>query len=293
MSIPNRQRDNRLPPAIVLPAVAWMFVGLVMPLMALIIASFLTRGPFGQIEYSLTTENYRRLFDSILIWPIVRSTLFAISSTLLCILIALPVSGFIATRERKFRGLWLFLVVLPFWASFLIRVFAWVILLRGDGIVSQLLLWLGITNDSMEVLYSPKGVIIGLVYVYVPFMILPIYSSIEKLNFTLVRAASDLGANAVQIFWNIVWPLIRPGVRAGILFVFVMSFGDFVVADLLGGSRYSMIGNVIKDQFLSARNWPFGSALSVAVVTSALILLKVFFDILLPHTKLGGNSETV
>lgn len=260
---------------VVTPALLWIFFGLICPLGAVALASFLTRGSYGEVLVSWTTENYSRIADPIIIIPFFRSLILSISVTLTSFLLALPLCFFIARQKKTFRNILLFLVTIPFWCSFLVRTYAWIIILKS--------------NLFSDILFTWKAVFIGQLYVYLPFMILPVFSSVEKLDFKLLDAASDLGASSRQIFFTVTLPLIRPGVRTGILFVSIMTFGDFVIADLLGGAKFSLIGNVIKDQYLTARNWPFGSALTIVVMAFMLLFIRSALSVFFP--KLPGEQS--
>jgi spermidine/putrescine transport system permease protein len=195
-----------------------------------------------------------------------RSVGYAALTTVLCVLIGYPVAYYIGKCSEDRRNLLLMLVMIPFWTSFLIRTYAWITILSQQGLLNAFLLSSGLTVAPWSILYTPWAVVIGLVYTYVPFMILPIYGSVEKMDNAMLEAAFDLGAGPVRAFSEVVIPLTRPGIVAGILLVFVPSIGMFAITDLMGGGRVPMIGDVIMNQFLSARNWPFGAALGVLLM---------------------------
>jgi spermidine/putrescine transport system permease protein len=253
-----------------LPLTLWGLLFVVAPMALLLGYSFCGRDALGQVVWSFTWENYQRVFDPVYLSVFFRSFLFASVTTGVCLLMGYPAAYFIARLPEERRNLYLFLVMIPFWTSFLIRTYAWITILKSEGILNAVLGTLPFVSTSLDLLYTPAAVLIGLIYTFLPFMILPIYSCAEKLDPSLVEAGSDLGANPFWNFIRVILPLTRPGIWAGILFVFVPTFGMFAVVDLLGGSQTPLIGNVIQNQFLQARNWPFGSALGV-------ILLAMFF----------------
>lgn len=257
------------------PMVAWLVLFVVVPLGILVVYSFCTRDDFG-VTFEFTLENYKRVFDPVYLQILWRSVLYAAATTVLCLVIGYPVAWFIARQRESVRNGLLLLVMIPFWTSFLIRTYAWITILNGNGVLSSLLMSSGVIPAPLEILYTPTAVLIGLVYTYLPFMILPIYGSAEKLDNAFVEAAHDLGAGPVRAFSEVIVPLTWPGIVAGVLLVFVPSIGMFAVTDLMGGAKVPMIGNVIHNQFLKAGNWPFGAALGVVftlmfVVTYALV----------------------
>jgi spermidine/putrescine transport system permease protein len=204
-----------------------------------------------------------------------RSFRLAAENTLLCLLLGYPLAYFIASQRPGVRHVLLVLVIIPFWTDFLIRTYAWMFILRAEGALNALLTGLGITDHPPELLFTEGAVTIGLAYGYLPYMVLPLYASIEKLDRSLVEAAQDLGANAFRTFREVILPVTWPGVVAGCVLVFIPSLGAFITPDLLGGARTPMIGNLIKTQFLTARDWPFGAAMSLAVMGCVAGMLAV------------------
>ncbi|HSN96980.1 MAG TPA: ABC transporter permease, partial [Candidatus Nanopelagicales bacterium] len=198
--------------------------------------------------------------------PFTTSLTMAFAGTIGCLLVGLPLAYFIATRARKRKGMLILLLVIPFWTSFLIRTYAWMSILKAEGPLNAMLVYADIVAAPLDILYTPTAVIIGLVYSYLPFMILPIYGSVEKLDNALIEAAFDLGAGPVSAFSHVIVPLTRPGIMAGILLVFIPAIGMFAITDLMGGARVPMIGNVIQNQFGQARDWPFGAALGMTLL---------------------------
>jgi spermidine/putrescine transport system permease protein len=258
------------------PMLLWLAVFVVAPTAILFVYSLSDRDEFGQVIFAFTLENYARVVDPLYVGILIRSLVYATATTVLCLLVGYPVAWFIARSPPRRRHLLLMGVMVPFWTSFLLRTYAWLSLLKAEGIVSATLQSARLLTGPLEILYTPTAVMIGLVYTYLPFMILPIYASAEKLDPAQVEAALDLGAGPWRAFREVIVPLTRPGIQAGILLVFVPAIGMFAVTDLMGGARVPLIGNVIQNQFGAARDWPFGSALGIAF----LFLFVVTFWIL-------------
>ncbi|WP_296226591.1 ABC transporter permease [Ralstonia sp. UBA689] len=230
----------------------------------------------GQWQALFTLDNVETLFSSpIYAWLFLKSAGYAALTTLICLLAAYPLAWVIAKSVEQRRNLLLLLVILPFWSNFLVRIYAWMIILSPRGYVMRglngLLMWLG--AQPIQVLFTPAAVIVVLVYVHLPFMVLPLYANLEKHDPLLLDAARDLGANAWQRFWRVTWPLSLPGVWAGAALVFIPCIGMFAVPELVGGTRAIMIGNLIKQQFLDSRDWPLGSALSLTLVGAVLVIM--------------------
>ncbi len=253
------------------PGTLWLLVFFAVPMLLMLAASFMPRGRYGGVDPGFTLEHYRRFLDPLYLQVLGRTVVWAAAATLACLLLGYPVAWVIA-RSRH-RSLLLFLIVLPFWTSFLVRTFAMIFLLRDTGLVNSLLLRSGILAQPLTLLYTPFAVLLGLVYGFLPFMVLPIYASLEKLDPALLEAAEVLGAGPGARFVRVTLPLSLPGVIAGCLLVFVPALGSFITSDLLGGAKQVMIGNLVQNQFTSARNWPFGSAVSFALM--ALVLVAV------------------
>ncbi len=218
--------------------------------------------------------NYARSLDSVFLKIGWRSVWMAVATTILCILVSFPIAYYLALlAPRRWKGVLLGLVVVPFWTSFLIRTYAWMFILRTEGLLNLVLMGSGLLHHPVELLYTQTAVMIGLVYGELPFMILPLYASLEKLDRSLLEAASDLGAGGAQTFRRVTFPLTLPGLAAGIVMVFIPSLGQFVVSDLLGGARSMLLGNLIQNQFAVARNKPFGAALAFELTAAVLLLL--------------------
>ncbi|MBO9405327.1 MAG: ABC transporter permease, partial [Thermomicrobium sp.] len=234
---------------------------------------------YGAVAWAFTLENYARLFDWLYIRVFLVSVWLALLTTVICLVIGYPFAFVIARSPRRWRNALLVLVLIPFWTNFLVRTYAIMLLLRADGLINNALQWLGLIDRPLSLLFTPFAVVLGLVYGYLPFMILPIYASIEKFDFTLVEAAQDLGANAWHVFWRVLLPLTLPGVLAGSILVFIPSVGAFVTPDLLGGGKVVMIANLINQQFLTVRHWPFGSAISFVLMAIVLAATMLYFRI--------------
>jgi spermidine/putrescine transport system permease protein len=256
------------------PGGFWLVVFFLIPILIMFVYSLMPRGIYGGVERGFTLEHYARFFDPLYLEVLQRTFVWSIACTVICLVLGYPVA-YVIVRSGRWRNLLLFLVVLPFWTSFLVRTFAMIFLMRDTGLINNWLLKLGMVDEPLTILYTPFAVMTGLVYGFLPFMILPIYASLEKLDLSLLEAAEVLGARPRARFRRVTWPLSMPGVVAGCLLVFIPALGSFLTADLLGGAKEMMIGNLVQNQFSSARNWPFGSAASfivMALVLAAVIL---------------------
>jgi spermidine/putrescine transport system permease protein len=263
---------KRLRALFLAPTAALMGVTMLAPLAIICVYSFMTRGAYGGVERPFTVENYTRLWDplyGIILW---RSLWIAGVSTVLCLVLGFPLALFIA-RSGARKNLYLSLVILPFWTSFLIRTYAWMFLLRDTGLINTLLQALGVIHEPLPMLYNDGAVILGLVYGYLPFMVLPLYATLERMDASLAEAAADLGARPFETLLRVTLPLCAPGIRAGANLVFVPCLGTYLTSDLLGGSKTILIGNLVQNQFTNARDWPFGAALSLALMAAAMALL--------------------
>src|SRR5215813_3114772 len=248
---------------------------LAIPLAIVGVYSGLTRGAYGGVTQPWTLENYARFFDPLYGAILLRSLLMAGAATALCLLLGFPLALFIS-RAQKWRDLYLFLVILPFWTSFLVRTYAWMFLLRDTGLINTALLGLKLIRQPLPLLYNDGAVLLGLVYGYLPFMILPIFATLERLDPALLEAAADLGARPLTALFRVVIPLSGPGIRAGLILVFIPCVGAYLTPDLLGGGKTVMIGNLVQNQFTTARDWPFGSAVSLALMAIVVLLVVVF-----------------
>ena len=258
-----------------LPARATQLLFFAVPLAIIILLSLLTRGDYGGAEEPWSTESYHRLLDPLYAAILWRSVWMAAAATLLCLLLGFPLALYIS-RAQRHRGLLLQLVILPFWTSFLVRTYAWLFLLRDTGLINTALLRIGVIHQPLPLLYNNGAVLLGLVYGYLPFMVLPIYASLERLDPSLAEAAADLGASPVAIVTRVTAPLAAPGILAGSILVFIPSLGAYLTPDLMGGGRTVMIGNLVQNQFTTARDWPFGSAVSLTLMALTALMLFLF-----------------
>ncbi|WP_087025505.1 spermidine/putrescine ABC transporter permease PotB [Thaumasiovibrio subtropicus] len=257
--------------------VGWLLVFVFIPNAMIVVTSFLTRDETNLIAMTFTLDNYTRLFDPLYAKVVWHSFYMAIVATLLCLLIGYPFAYAVAKLPERTRPFMLFLVIVPFWTNSLIRTYGLKLLLGTKGLLNSTLLSIGLIDKPLRIMYTENAVMIGLVYILLPFMILPLYSAIEKLDRAYIEAARDLGANALQTFFKVILPLTMPGIIAGCLLVLLPALGMFYVSDLLGGAKNLLIGNVIKSQVLNARDWPFGAATSIALTMAMAILLYIYY----------------
>lgn len=261
-----------------LPAFLWLALFIGMPFLFVFLLSLSQRLPSGDVLWSFGISNYSRAFDPIYLAIYLRSGLLALLTTVLCLAVSFPVAMFIAHQEsRTVKNLLVFLVTLPFWTSFLVRSYAWIILLRTEGIINNALVGMGLVSEPLPLLYNHFAILVGLVYGELPFMILPLYTAIEKIDKSLLEASADLGCRERQTFLRVLLPLSRPGIIAGVILVFVPSLGAFIVPDLLGGAKSMMAGNLIQSQFAVVRDQPFGSAVAFLLAALVLVLLAVSY----------------
>jgi spermidine/putrescine transport system permease protein len=257
------------------PAWVWLAFLVAAPFAIVVAYSFLTRGAYGGQGPPWNTDNYVRLLDPLYLEILLRSFLLAAAATALCLLLGFPLALYISRSGRR-KSLYLQLVVLPFWTSFLVRLYAWLFLLRDTGLVNTALQSIGLIREPLPLLYNHGAVLLGLVYGYLPFMVLPIYATLERLDPALPEAAADLGAKPWTSVFHILVPLSQPGIRAGSVLVFIPSLGAYLTPDLLGGGRTVLIGNLVQSQFTTARDWPFGAAASVLLMLVVGLLLILF-----------------
>ncbi len=252
------------------PLLLWLVLFVVAPSILLIVYSFAERDTLGRVVFNFTWENYLRAFDWKWLKILRDSIWYAFLTTVICMVVGFPAAWFIGRAPVRYRNLLMTLVMIPFWTSFLIRTYAWITILSRDGFLNATLLAGGFIHQPLIMMYTPFAVVLGLVYNYLPFMILPIYTSVEKLDNALVEAAYDLGASPVRAFSKVIIPLTQPGIAAGALLVFVPAIAMFAITTLMGGGANPTVGEVIQKQFTSARNQPFGAALGT-------LLLLLFF----------------
>jgi spermidine/putrescine transport system permease protein len=283
-----RRRELARRIALVSPALMTIGVFLGLPMVIVLVYSFLTPGTYGGVVWEFSTEAYRQflfdrdLFDETLTFNTAyleicaRSLMLATFSVAACLLLGLPTAYFIATRPPHTRSIWVFLITLPFWTNLLIRTYCVLLILREEGLINNALIWIGAINSPIVMMYTDFSMGVGLIYSYLPFMVLPLYANLEKLDFRLIEAAHDLYAGRWQVFRWVILPHAKPGIIAGCMLVFIPSLGTFLAPDLLGGGKRLMIGNLIQLQFMSSRNWPFGAAVAVILLLTIMLVLLAY-----------------
>ncbi|ANA20776.1 spermidine/putrescine ABC transporter permease PotB [Salmonella enterica subsp. diarizonae] len=262
---------------VIVTIVGWLVLFVFLPNLMIIGTSFLTRDDARFVKMVFTLDNYARLLDPLYFEVLLHSLNMALIATLSCLVLGYPFAWFLAKLPEKIRPLLLFLLIVPFWTNSLIRIYGLKIFLSTKGYLNEFLLWLGVIDTPIRIMFTPSAVIIGLVYILLPFMVMPLYSSIEKLDKPLLEAARDLGASKIQTFIRIIIPLTMPGIVAGCLLVMLPAMGLFYVSDLMGGAKNLLIGNVIKVQFLNIRDWPFGAATSITLTIVMGLMLLIYW----------------
>ncbi|MCA8966586.1 MAG: ABC transporter permease [Planctomycetes bacterium] len=268
------------------PITLLLAVFFIAPLSIMFVYAFLEPGLYGGVEWNFYHWNFGRIlgwadgdieeFDPVYLAIFARSFRLALTTVLASLLICYPAALWVSRLPDRWKSFCLFLITLPFFASLVVRLFAWVLILKPTGWINEVLLGLHLIATPFDMLYSEGAVVLGMVYVFVPFMFLPLYASLEKIDPSLLDASGDLGANRRQTFWRVTLPLSVPGMVGGSIIVFIPSLGNFVVPDLLGGAKVLMVGNLVEQQFLQARNWPFGSALAWMIMVAVLVFLLVY-----------------
>jgi len=263
--------------ALTLPPFAYAILLLAVPLLAVVMFSFWTQD-FTDIDTTFTLENYRRVATEpifgALLW---RSLLVSLAVTTITVMLAYPVAYFVSFHvEPSKKSLWLFLITIPFWTSYLIRVFLWKVILGYNGVINSGLIWAGVIDKPFQMMYTDLGILFGMAYVYLPLMVLPLYASMERLDFRLVEAGYDLYATRFQVLRRIIIPMVKPGIVAGSILVFIPSLGAYVTPRVLGGGKNMMLGNLIELQFGQGRNWPLGSAISITLMAIVMVALLLY-----------------
>lgn len=281
------------------PALFIIFIAAIGPLFIVLVYSFLAPGPYGDVKWEFSLDGWtsvlfeRDIFDETLsladahlsiFW---RSVKLSLMTTVVTLIVGFPTAYFIATRRERDRDIWLFLITIPFWTNLLIRTFAVLEIIRNEGIVNNILIGVGLVDRPVQMLFTDFAIMLGMVYVYLPLMVLPLYASMEKLDFRLVEAGYDLYASRFQVLRRIIFPLVKPGVIAGSILVFIPSLGAYVTPSILGGGKNLMIGNLIELQFGQGRNWPLGAALSIALMIIVMVTLLVYVR----NASAGGEQQ--
>lgn len=285
--------------ALLAPVTLYLGVFFVGPLVIVAVYSLLEPGLYGGVVWNFYHWNYGRVFgwadgimefyEPVYLQILLRSLRLAVLTVALTLVVAYPVAFWVSRLPQRWRMLFLLLVTLPFFTSLIVRLYAWLMILRPSGVLNTMLGWLGYAGQPVDLLYTQTAVVIGMVYVMIPFMFLPVYASVEALDRGLIEASADLGATGFQTFRKVILPQTLPGILGGSVIVFIPSVGNFVVPDVLGGAKTLMFGNLIEQQFLAARNWPFGSALSMIVMAVVLTIMLVYVGRV---SRAGGGAGT-
>ncbi|MBO4643221.1 MAG: ABC transporter permease subunit [Alphaproteobacteria bacterium] len=277
-----KSADNFCRQAVLYFIFIWFGIMVFAPNLLVLLASFLSRDPVWMLRLPLNLQNYRALADTKLLTVILKSLNLAFCTTLFCLLVAYPFTYFIARFAKEYRALFLMLIIVPFWTNSLIRNYALISILGDSGIVNSFLIKCGLISQPLKLLYTNLAVFVGMTYTLLPFMILPLYAVLEKLDRSLLEAAEDLGAGATAAFFRVVVPISAPGIVAGCIMVFLPALTLFYVADILGGEDSAVVGSVIRDQFTVVHNWPVGAAINIALTLFMLLLLHLYYK--------SGNS---
>jgi len=266
------------------PAILWLLSLTLLPMGIMAYYSVLSRGPWGTISHTLTLDNYRQIVDPVFLHILVRSLHLALLTTVLCLLSGYILAYWIAFYGGRHKHLYSFLVILPFWSSDLVRLYAWITLLADHGVLNNLLVTVGVLQNPLPLLYNQWAVLIGLVYTHLPFMVLPLYASLERLDHAVLEAAADLGATPAERFYKVTLPLTKGGMLSGSVLVFVPSVGEFLIPELLGGAKTMLLGKFIALKFTGLRHWPLGAAYTLVLVIIIVLLLLIYLG-------LGGSKN--
>lgn len=268
------------------PTVVWLLVFLLVPLIYVVGISVLSKNAYGGVSLPFTLNGYLDMIQSDYVKIFVQSLILSFETTIICLALGYPFAFIIGNAPKKWKPFLLLMIMLPFWINSMIRIYGWITILRSQGILNNLLVTLGIVQKPVDFLYTDGAVLFGMVYDLLPFTILPIYTSVEKLDHSLVEAAQDLGANKTHTFLRVILPQTMPGIFAGSIQTFIPSLGLFYISDMMGGAKTMYIGNLVKNQFLSARNWPLGAALALVLIAITLVLMRLY-------TKVGSLDDMV
>ena len=256
---------------------AWLIIFALIPNILVVLASFLTRDEDKFLALPVTIDNYLRFVDPLYVKVFLHSLSMASVTTIICLLLGYPFAWLVSRTSKRWQSFLMLLLIIPFWTNSLVRLYAVKLIMAANGLLSSALIGMGLINEPLQILYTEKAVIGGLVYLLFPFMVLPLYAVFTDLRQDIVLASKDLGANKFQTFWHVILPLTTPGIISGVLLVLLSAMGMFYVADILGGSRNLLVGNIIKSQFLDARDWPFGAAASVLLTLTMAILIAAYY----------------
>lgn len=279
-----KKENNLFKIVFTLPVIIYAILLVLIPILYILFLSFCKNDSYGGIIYNFTLSNYKMIFNFTYLKVFIKSFIIGLITTFLCLLIAYPFSLALVTKSSRMQNIITKLVMVPFLTNSLIRTYGWIVLLRKYGVINSFLLAFNIIDEPLNLMYNYLGIIIGMTYTLLPFMILPVYSAVVKMDKTLIEAGRDLGVSEFNIFKKIIFPETLPGVFNGSLMVFIPAIGYFFITDILGGGKIMIIGNLIKNQFLTARNWPFGSSLSI-------FLIIITFALVMIYKKIGGNMD--
>lgn len=276
----NRKRNW----ALLAPMYIFTILFVALPILYMFLLSFLTRAEVWGVDFTFTLDNYKRIAEPLYRDTFIESLKLAFLSTILVVLIGYPYGYFMARMNAVWKKRMMLLIMIPFWTSALIRLYGWIIVFRTNGVLDKLLMGLHITEKPLKLLYTYPAVVVGMIYALLPFMILSVYSSAEKLDFTLVEAARDLGASSFKAFWTVSFKLTLPGLLSGVILSFIPSMGLFFIADILGGNKIVLVGSVIQEQLTKGRNQPFAAALSAVLMILTTVMIRIY-------RKVTGTSE--
>lgn len=272
------------------PGLLWTTVFCLLPMVVVLAVSFASRGTYGGVVWAFSLENYRDLLHPLYGRIFGQSLWLAGMTTAICLALGFPLAYYIARLPPRRQALWLVLIMLPFWTNFLVRTYAWIFILRTEGLLNTVLMQFSLISSPLDLLYSNQAVLLGLVYGYLPFMVLPLFAAIERVDPALIEVAWDLYADRWSLFHRVLIPLTKPGIIAGCVLVFIPSLGAFLTPDLLGGARSMMVGNLIQHEYLVARDWPLGSALSIVLMLMVMGSLQWYFNAQSPQTGERGEK---
>lgn len=278
------KKNNLVKWIFILPIIIYTVFLIALPILYIIIISFFKSDSYGGMVHTITFQNYIELFDVVYLKIFLKSALIAIVTTIICVFVSYPFVLAVSHKSKKTQQILMTLVMVPFLTNSLIRMYGWIVLLRKSGVINSLLLGIGALEEPLSLMYNTFGIIVGMVYTLLPFMILPLYSSVSTIDKSLLEASSDLGASKWECFKNVIFPQTVPGLFNGALMVFTPALGYFFIVDILGGGKLMILGNLIKNQFLTARNWPFGAAISVFLIVITYILISLY-------KKIGGKMD--
>lgn len=277
----KKSRNNWL---LLLPIYVFTILFVALPILYMFLLSFLSRAEVWGVDFDFTLDNYKRILEPLYLNTFWESIKLALLSTGLIVLIGYPYGYFMARMNATWKRRMLLLIMIPFWTSALIRLYGWIIVFRSNGVLDQALMALHLTEEPLKLLYTYPAVVVGMVYSLLPFMILSVYSSAEKLDFTLVEASRDLGASAWKAFWTVSFKLTLPGLLSGVVLTFIPSMGLFFIADILGGNKIVLVGSIIQEQMTKGRNQPFAAALSAVLMILTSLMIRMY-------KKITGATE--